>query len=52
MNVDYSAYEGWEVKGKVETVLLRGKIAIDKGEKKIEKGFGEFVKRGKVSKIV
>ena len=52
MNVDYSAYEGWEVKGKVETVLIRGKIAIDKGEKKIEKGFGEFVKRGKVSKIV
>jgi len=52
MKVDYSAYEGWEVKGKVDTVLLRGMIVIDKGMKKIEKGYGEFVKRGKVSKIV
>lgn len=52
MNVDYSAYEGWEVKGKVETVLLRGKIVVDKGEEKIKKGYGKFVKRGKVSKVI
>lgn len=52
MNVDYSAYEGWKVKGKVETVLLRGKIAVDKGEEKVDKGYGEFVKRGKVSKVI
>ncbi|MFT7589649.1 MAG: dihydropyrimidinase, partial [Limisphaerales bacterium] len=31
MNVDYSGYEGWEVTGKTETVLLRGKVVIDKG---------------------
>jgi dihydropyrimidinase len=30
MNTDYSAYEGWKLKGKVKTVLLRGKVAIDK----------------------
>ena len=52
MNVDYSAYEGWEVTGKVETVILRGKTAIDNGDVKIEKGYGEFVKRGKISKII
>lgn len=52
MNVDYSCYEGWKVKGKVETVILRGKIAIDKGKKKIKKGYGKFIKRDKVSKVI
>ncbi len=52
MNVDYSGYEGREVNGKVETVVLRGKIAIDKGKEKIKKGYGKFVKRGKVSKVI
>ena len=52
MNVDYSAYEGWEVKGKVETVMLRGRIAVDKGNSKVEKGYGKFIKRGKVSKVI
>jgi dihydropyrimidinase len=48
MNVDYSAYEGWELTGKVQTVLLRGKIAIDKGECLVEKGYGKFIRRNKV----
>jgi dihydropyrimidinase len=52
MNVDYSAYEGWPVKGKTEKVFLRGKLAIDNGEVKIKKGYGQFVKRNKVSKII
>lgn len=52
MNVDYSAYEGMEVTGKTETVILRGKIAIDKGDVKINKGYGQFVKRSKVSKVL
>ncbi len=52
MNVDYSAYEGWEVKGKCETVLLRGKIAVDKGETMIDKGYGQFIKRKKVTGII
>jgi dihydropyrimidinase len=52
MNVDYSAYEGWKVKGKTESVILRGKVAIDKGAVKIDKGYGRFVKRGKVSGII
>lgn len=48
MNVDYSGYEGWEVTGKVKTVLLRGKVAIDNNECKVSKGYGQFIKRNKV----
>lgn len=49
MNVDYSAYEGWELTGKVKTVLLRGKVAIDNNECLVPKGYGQFIKRNKVS---
>ena len=47
MNVDYSAYEGWPLKGKCMTTILRGKVATDKGEVKINKGYGRFIKRNK-----
>ena len=52
MNVDYSGYEGWEITGKVKTVLLRGEIAIDANECKVKKGYGQFIKRKKVSGII
>jgi dihydropyrimidinase len=52
MNVDYSAYEGWEVTGKIKTVLLRGKVAIDNNVCKLEKGYGQFIKRQKVNGII
>ena len=52
MNVDYSGYEGWEVTGKVRTVLLRGEVAIDNDECKVQKGFGKFIKRNKVSQYI
>lgn len=45
MRVDYNAYEGWEVQGKVETVVLRGHIAIDKGVARVGKGFGRYIAR-------
>jgi dihydropyrimidinase len=48
MNVNYSGYEGWEVTGKVKTVLLRGRVAIDNNECTVEKGYGKFIKRNKV----
>lgn len=48
MNVDYSGYEGWELTGKVKTVLLRGQVVIDNNECKVAKGYGQFVKRNKV----
>lgn len=52
MNVDYSGYEGWPITGKVETVLLRGKIAIENNHCHLDKGYGKFVKRSKVSQMI
>jgi dihydropyrimidinase len=52
MNVDYSGYEGWEVTGKVKTVLLRGKVAIENNSCKLEKGYGKFIRRSKVTGII
>jgi len=46
MNVDYSSYEGWKVKGRVETVLSRGRVVIENGEHKGKQGDGQFLKRG------
>jgi len=52
MNVDYSAFEGWKLTGKVNTVLLRGQIAIENEQCKIKKGYGKFIKRSKVKGII
>jgi len=46
MNIDYSAYEGFKVKGYAETVLSRGKVVVDKGEYVGRPGDGQFIKRG------
>ncbi len=46
MAVDYSAYEGREVQGKVTTVLSRGEIIIDDGEWRGQSGRGRFLPRG------
>lgn len=51
MNVDYCAYEGKKIKGKVETVLSRGRIVIENGECLVEKGSGQFIKRGECVRI-
>ncbi len=52
MNVDYSGYEGWEITGKVKTVLLRGEVAIEDNDCKLQKGYGQFVKRKKTNGII
>jgi dihydropyrimidinase len=49
MNVDYSGYEGWELTGKIDTVLLRGQVAIDAGVARVGPGYGRFIKRGKTA---
>ena len=46
MNVDYSAYEGFKVRGFTETVLSRGKVIVDRGEYVGRAGDGAFVRRG------
>ena len=51
MNVDYSSYEGWRVKGKVETVLSRGRVIIDSGQHTGNPGDGQFLKRGECVKV-
>jgi dihydropyrimidinase len=45
MNVDYSAYEGMEITGKVETVLSRGRIVLDAGTFHGSAGHGRFLER-------
>jgi dihydropyrimidinase len=52
MNVDYSGYEGRELTGKVKMVLLRGQVAIENNECKLQKGYGKFIKRNKVTAII
>lgn len=49
MRTDYSAYEGWKLQGKIKTVLLRGKVATDGTLCFVDKGYGQFVKRNKVT---
>ncbi|NOZ75997.1 MAG: dihydropyrimidinase [FCB group bacterium] len=51
MNVDYSAYEGFSVKGYPETVLSRGKVIIKNCEYVGKKGDGQFLKRDLYSGI-
>ena len=46
MDVDYSAYEGIEVTGTVETVLSKGKVIIEDGAYHGSAGDGEYLKRG------
>ncbi|MCU1643131.1 MAG: phenylhydantoinase [Nocardia sp.] len=45
MNMDYSAYEGFEIDGHVDTVLSRGRVVIDAGQYLGAAGHGRFVKR-------
>lgn len=46
MNMDYSAWEGYEIDGHVDTVLSRGKVIVDNNQYLGRKGDGQFVKRG------
>ena len=46
MNVDYSAYEGREITGRVDTVLSRGELVIEAGRYVGRKGHGRFLTRG------
>jgi dihydropyrimidinase len=46
MNLDYSAYEGYEIDGHVDTVISRGKVVVDDNTYLGTKGDGRFIKRG------
>ena len=46
MNMDYSAWDGFEIDGHVDTVISRGKVIVDKNQYLGAKGDGKFIKRG------
>jgi dihydropyrimidinase len=45
MNMDYSAWEGWEIDGHVDVVLSRGTVIKDESGYVGAKGHGKFAKR-------
>ena len=45
--VDYNLYEGTEVQGSPETVLLRGNVLVDNGELVASPGIGQYVSRAR-----
>jgi dihydropyrimidinase len=46
MNMDHSAYEGFEIDGKVDTVLSRGRVIVENDSFTGSKGHGRYLKRG------
>jgi dihydropyrimidinase len=46
MNVDYSAYEGMEITGKVAVTMSRGRVVVRDGEFTGSAGQGAFLSRG------
>jgi dihydropyrimidinase len=45
MNLDHSAYEGFELRGAVRTVISRGEVIVDGGEFLGRRGRGRYVRR-------
>jgi dihydropyrimidinase len=45
--VDYNLYEGTEVTGSPETVLLRGQVLVADDELVADPGIGQFVRRAR-----
>lgn len=45
-NVGYTPYEGKTVRGWPEVVVSRGRVAVEDGELKVERGSGRFLQRG------
>jgi dihydropyrimidinase len=45
---DYNLYEGTEVQGSPDVVLLRGNVLVENDQLVAKPGIGQFVKRAKV----
>ncbi|GAA3211185.1 dihydropyrimidinase [Actinocorallia longicatena] len=52
MNMDHSAYEGYEIAGKVDTVISRGTVLLQDGKYHGKPGHGRFLKRDLSSYLV
>jgi len=46
MNMDHSAWEGYEIDGHVDVVMSRGEILVDEQGFHGRKGHGRYLKRG------
>jgi dihydropyrimidinase len=46
MNMDHAAWEGFEIDGRVDTVISRGKVIVADDRYLGSKGDGRFMKRG------
>jgi dihydropyrimidinase len=44
--MDYSAWEGFEIDGHVDTVLSRGRVIVDDNRYLGQAGDGAYIKRG------
>jgi dihydropyrimidinase len=52
MNMDYSAWEGFEVAGRVDTVISRGTVVVRDREYVGSKGHGRYLKRGQSQYLI
>jgi dihydropyrimidinase len=52
MSGDYSCWEGWELRGKVRTTILRGQVLVEDEEFVGPKDAGQFVPRQLLPEIV
>ncbi|GAA1526599.1 dihydropyrimidinase [Kribbella lupini] len=52
MNMDHSAYEGFEIRGHVDTVISRGAVIVADGNYHGRKGHGRYLRRGLSSYLV
>jgi dihydropyrimidinase len=41
----YSAYEGWTLRGKVASTIIRGEVVVQDGQLRQRPGFGEYLAR-------
>jgi dihydropyrimidinase len=46
MNMDHSAWEGFDIDGHVDTVISRGTVVVDGNEYLGTKGHGRYLRRG------
>jgi dihydropyrimidinase len=44
---DYNLFEGTDVTGTPEVVLVRGTVVVENGELKVEPGYGQFIPRAR-----
>jgi dihydropyrimidinase len=52
MNMDYSAWEGFDIDGHVDVVFSRGTVIVDETGYVGRKGHGRFVKRGLTQNLI